>query len=233
MNGKMKIFLTLGIGLIIIAVTLVLFLIGFNGIEKTTLNWLAMTFLLISEVMLIAGLLLSPLYIKTMNAVLITSGVYSTLFAYWIITACLAIFAKVFFADNLRAFISTQLIVFGIVAIVIIALFISAANVKSDDDKIKNRAVILKNSENIAFSLASNPQYRQFKNILDRLYEELKYSDNNAEIADLDQLVFSAMNELAEKLNKVEVDNEDIEKKINSIILHVKERNRAAIQIRN
>ncbi len=231
MSSKVKMWLTLVIGLIIIAITLVLFLLGFSDTEKTALNWLAMSFMLISEVLLIAGLMLLPVYIKNTSGTFASSGVYSTLFGYWLITAILAIFAKAFFNDNVRSFISTQLIVLGSAAIIIIVLFMTASNVKRDDDRITKGAVLLKNSENIAFSLMSNTEYQQFTGILGKLYEEFKYSNKNTEIADTDQQVYSAMSELAEELNKDEVDNRDIEKKVNSIILHLKERNRAVTQI--
>lgn len=126
---KAKIFLTLGIGLAIIAITLVLFLVGFSYTEKTAVDWLAMSFVLVSEVLLITGLVLLPVYKTKIKAALVSSGVYSALFAYWLTTALLAIFAKDF---NIRAFISTQIIALGIVAIIIMALFISAFNVKNN-----------------------------------------------------------------------------------------------------
>lgn len=232
MNSKTKMWLTLGIGLIIIAVTLVLFLVGFSGAEKTNIHWLALAFMLVSELMLIAGSLLLPVYIQAFSAAMFRAGVISTLIIYCIITALLAVFANRFFAGNLSAFISTQVIVLGVVAVIIISLIMNASNVKAADEQLGSGAS-LKNSENIAFSLKSNTSYQEFAGMLGMLYEELKYSDKATSIAELDQTINSSVIELSEELNNdPEITKEMIEEKVNQIILNIKERNRAVMQLK-
>ena len=126
MPDKMKMLLILGIGIIIIAVTLVIFLIGFSSGEKTTLHWLSLLFVLISEVALIGGLILMRVRIETLNATLLKAGITSTLFIYFVITVLLAVF-KPLFAGNLNAFITIQVTMIGIAAAAIMALLISAS----------------------------------------------------------------------------------------------------------
>ncbi len=126
MNHKMKMFLTLGIGLIIIAITLILYFVGFSSTEKTTLSWVAFLFVLIAEIALICGLILMNFRIKSLNETLLKAGILSSLSIYFVITVLLTIF-KGFFAQHMGAFITTQVAVCGIVAIVVMALLISAS----------------------------------------------------------------------------------------------------------
>lgn len=125
MANNRNVVLLLSIGAIIIAVTLVIFLVGISGGEKTTLHWLSLLFVLISEAALIGGLIFMTVRIDTLNTTLLKAGVSSTLFIYFIITVLLAIF-KPLYAAHLNAFITTQVTVAGIAAVIIIALFISA-----------------------------------------------------------------------------------------------------------
>lgn len=126
MPDKMKMLLTLAIGIIIIAVTLVIFLVGFSIGEKTTLHWLSMLFVLISEVALIGGLIFMSIRVERLNETLLKAGITSTLFIYFVITVLLAVF-KPLFAGNLNAFITIQVTMIGIAAAAIMALLISAS----------------------------------------------------------------------------------------------------------
>jgi len=132
MNNKTKIALTTSIGLIIIAVTLVQFFIGFSNdnvvpsSEQLTIKWLALTFMLLSEIALTASLVLLMMPVKELNETLLKAGILPILFGYFALTVLLAVFRS-FFTDHVSAYISTQITILGIVAVIIIAVIISSS----------------------------------------------------------------------------------------------------------
>lgn len=126
MTDRTKVWLILGIGLIMVAITLVLFLLGFSGGEKGTLHWISLLFILIAEAALIAGLVLMTNRSTTLNSTLLKAGLMSTFSLYLIITVLLAVFNPLF-GESINAFVTTQVTICGIAAIVVIALVISAS----------------------------------------------------------------------------------------------------------
>lgn len=124
MNNKIK--MVLGIGSIIIAVTLVWFLIGFSPAEKTTLDWIALLFMLIAEVSFIIGLIILTNRIEALNSIMLKSGIISTLSVYLIATILLAL-CRTFFDQRINAFVSAEITIGGIAAIIIMTLVLSSS----------------------------------------------------------------------------------------------------------
>lgn len=228
MNKRMRLISNLAIGFIVIAVTLVIFFMGFPKDARETLDYAALTFILISEAALFTGLTLLLFHELSESRVLIRSGIISTLLIYWIATVIISLFAKTIFENNVNAFIITQIVLIGIVAIIIISIFLHAAKVQNLDKTIQAKRMLLQNSEDIVISLKNNSKFTLFKSSLDRLYETLKYSDKIVLDIRKDTEISEKIAEFDDQLQNSDVDDlskEDIEKKIDMLIGLIKERN--------
>lgn len=225
MDNKMKMFLTLGAGLIIIILTVVLFS---PGQEKTDLDWIALTSVLISEIALISSFVFMSVHVEKMNSILLKAGFISTSFIYFCITVILAVIREAF-TQNVNGFLNIQLILVGITAIIAIALIISGSNKEVNHE---NDSLLLKNSEMLAFSLRSNHQYRTHEDLLNKLYEEIKYSDKTETVQELDQTINQELISLSAVLKNNPASKDEIEEAIQTILLHLKERNMAALKLK-
>lgn len=228
MSNKMKTISSLAIGLIVIIITLVVYFVGFSSEIRKTIDIAALCFVLISEVAFFAGLIITLNYKEIMSKTYLSSGVISSLFIYLVITVILSLFSRLIFQDNLRGFITTQTIVIGIVLIVIISLIASASKVESVNKKALSDITLMQDSENIAFSLVKDTKLNPYSGGLNRLYEDIKYSDKISFDKTMDREINERLAELSDKLKKGDIDilnEEDINNNINHIISIIKERN--------
>lgn len=104
MSNKGKVLSILGIGLIVCAVTWVAFLVGYTNEQKDTLDYVALTFVLIAEVVLFSGLILILHYQDKMSKVLVTGGLISTLLLYWAGATIISLLSKTLFENNMGGF---------------------------------------------------------------------------------------------------------------------------------
>lgn len=226
-NRKMCI---ISISLIVIVVTLVVFFAGFSKVEKTTLDYLALMFILISEIALFAGLhLLNNKY--SMNKVMINSGAISTLVIYWIVSIVLYLIYKNTHINNIGGFVTAQIILIALVAIIIISLCRVSSSVYASDIKIADARICLQKCETIIFTLKNDSKYETYKKPLNKLYEAIKYSDKTAINNAMDEKINYGITQLSKALKDAydEKDNEEnsisINEKIDNIISLIKERN--------
>lgn len=226
-NRKMCI---ISIGLIVIVVTLVVFFAGFSKVEKATLDYLALMFILISEIALFAGLTLLNNK-SSMNKVMVNSGVISTLVIYWIVSIVLYLIYKNTQINNIGGFVTVQIILISLVAIITISLCRVASSVHASDNKIAEARVCLQKCENIIFTLKNDSKYETYKEPLNTLYEIIKYSDktamNNVIDEKINREILEISNDLKDSYSENDIDNKEnhINEKIDHIISLIKERN--------
>lgn len=227
MGNNAKTAPSLIIGSIIIAVTLVIFFVGFSAGEKTALHWLSLTFVLIAEVALTAGLVVMPLNQPGSSANLVKMGVLTTLVIYFVAAVVLALLAGSVFADNKNGFITTNIVVIGVAATVIIALQVSASSLTGKEGQDPGSDDVLKNSMIKVFSLKSNPDYQEYTPVLDRLYDEFQYRDQHRSLASIDQNIEADVLELADYLSSAgdKRNGQEVEARTSRIIAKIKERN--------
>lgn len=227
MDKRSKVFSNISIGVIVIIITLVLFFVGFEKVEKNSLDYLALMFILVSEVALFAGLILLIINEAPMSSIIIRSGVISTLSIYWLLTIITYLVYKNAYKDIIGGFVAVQLILMALAAIISISLFMAASNVHASNIKIESRRILLQESENIIFNLKNQKTYVLYKNSLDRLYETIKYSDKVASDSTIDEGIKTKIVNLSNNLKENHEDKEAINECIEDIITLVKERNMA------
>lgn len=227
MDKRSKVFSNISIGVIAIIITLVLFFVGFEKVEKNSLDYLALMFILVSEVALFAGLILLIINEAPMSSIIIRSGVISTLSIYWLLTIITYLVYKNAYKDSIGGFVAVQLILMALAAIISISLFMAASNVHASNIKIESRRILLQESENIIFNLKNQKTYVLYKNSLDRLYETIKYSDKVASDSTIDEGIKTKIVNLSNNLKENHEDKEAINECIEDIITLVKERNMA------
>ena len=108
------------IGIIVVAFSLAVFFL--LGIEKTAVNVWALTFLLLSEIVLFGGLIGLRFTGANHSKVFLKSGVTVTLLLYFVATLISALFAGAF-KENLNTFILIELAIIVLFAITIISIF--------------------------------------------------------------------------------------------------------------
>ncbi len=77
MDKRIKVFSNIAIGIMVIIITLVVFFVGFEKVEKSNLDHLALMFILLSEVALFTGLILLLISEAPMSSIIIRSGLMS------------------------------------------------------------------------------------------------------------------------------------------------------------
>ncbi|MBU5674912.1 hypothetical protein KQI88_00595 [Alkaliphilus sp. MSJ-5] len=229
MKNNKRLVANIIICLIIATVTLVTFFVGFSKGERTSFDYASLIFVMISEFALFAGLILLSVNSAYMKTALIRSGIITALSGYWILTTLVSLFFRVIFNDNLGGFITVQIIIMGITAIICITLFIVSSNVQSSNNNISQQNY-LHDGENIAFSLKSNVEFQSYRNHLDELYEILKYSDKISTNAALDREINNKITLLSSYLNDKEMKEVEVNQYIDNIISMIKERNMITLQ---
>jgi len=120
------------IGALVVAFTLAtFFLIDF---ERTTIQWVALMFLLLSEVVLFAGLIGIRSLGAKFSKVFVSAGLSTILFIYFAATLTSVFFANSF-RDRLNNFIWLQVVIIGLFAIVAVAILAFSHKIARDDEK--------------------------------------------------------------------------------------------------
>jgi len=232
MSRKVRTLVTIGIGLIVFIVTLIIFFLGYTNHSKEGIDWLSLIFVLISEIALFGGtsVILSKNY--SSSRMLLVSGIISTLSVYWIVASVLSVFSKNIFKDNIRGFATTQIVILAIALIISIALYAFGINVNEHDSKLEYSRLIMKDCESLAFSLKSNVNFSAYSSLLDKIYEEIKYSDKTKSV-DNEETIYNKIDYLKELLlnNENEPKLEDISIIVDEIVLLTKERNLSLLQL--
>lgn len=232
MSRKVRTLSTLGIGLIVFIVTLIVFLLGYINHSKEGIDWLGLIFVLISEIALFGGttVILSKNY--SSSRMLLVSGIISTLSIYWIVTSVLSVFSNNIFGNNIRGFATTQIIILAIALIISIALYATGINVHENDSKVKYSGLIMKDCESLAFSLKSNSSFSAYSSLLNKIYEEIKYSDKTKSVEN-EEIIYNRIQYLKELLsdNENKPNVEDISTIVDEIVLLIKERNLSVLRL--
>ncbi|MBU5437295.1 hypothetical protein KQI42_04700 [Tissierella sp. MSJ-40] len=228
MSNRNKVLPNIIIGLIIVIATLVIFFIGFSDKGRETIDYVALCFVLISEIALFGGLILILNCKMTMSKAFIRSGIISTLVIYWGITVLISLLLKSMFQNNLRGFVTIQIIIMCIVAIIIIGLLAVASKVHNINQRNIEKTAWMQNNENIVISLITDEKLIPYKQSLNKLYEAIKYSDKISSDITKDKEINVELIELSNELKKGDItllSHHDVEEKVNSILSLLKERN--------
>lgn len=225
MDNIFKRVLTSLIGLVIIAATLIIFFVGFKITEKQTIDYLALTFVLVSEIVLFCTLFILDSFKNIANKVFLYSGIMSTLILYLIITIILSILLPSRLNSNTNAFITVNCIAISLTIIVILSILTVSSKIVEANKKNSSDAA-LNECENIVFSLKNNRRYKEIENQINDLYEVLKYSDKRSFKAEKESEIRTKIIDLSSKIKSTDnITNETITDSIDEIILMIRDRN--------
>jgi hypothetical protein len=212
------------IGGLVLLITLVIFFYGNLNVEKQSIDIVALLLILFSEVVLFGSIAALNLLEGYRDRAFIKSGIISTLFLYWITVTVFSVLARENYVNNISGFVTVHFVVFGIALIISILIAVSYKTISENNEKVINAGVSIKKCEDTAKLLFTNTKYIKYKDMLNEIYEDIKYSDKTVEVAE-DELIFNQLSVLSEKLNSNSIDDsEDIKDSIDITKQIVKQR---------
>ena len=114
------------VGSIVVLFTIIAFFL--LGIERTSLNWLALMFLLLSEGVLFGGLIALRFAGAKHSRVFLTTGITTTLSLYFAVTLVSVLLAG-FFGENLNGFILMELGIIALFAVIIVCVLAASRRI--------------------------------------------------------------------------------------------------------
>lgn len=229
MDKNTKKISSIAIGFIVMAATLAIFFLSNTKTEISYLQWLALIFVLISELMLFLGIVFIVMQDSSSNKVFLSSGMISTLFIYCLITV-ISFFSKNSFENNENGFIIMQIVFIAITAIIIVLINVFAIKVKDTNEKTTDMRLFMNDLEKRLYSLKSNNEYSQYQKVLDNIYEKIKYGDKNGK-SSVDGKIAKFVDELESNLAPVEDNNtSDIIQGIDKLTLLFNQRTNELLQ---
>ena len=215
---------------IVMAITLVIFFIGFGNEQRTAFEYTALLFVLASEISLFSGLSFLASNPGHRNKVLIRSGIVTTLSGYWIIATVISIFSRSLFDGKLNGLISVQAIVVGITAIVCISILQVSQRVEASYATKEGLQEWLRKGEEIIFCLMNEVGAKPYIKELTRLYEEIKYSDKVSTNTSLDKEIHTKISELSTHISDEGTNEKQINHSIEGVLTLIKNRNKITLQ---
>ena len=179
----------LTIGGITLFITLVIFLLGIDK-GKRTIDYISFLFIVLGECITFGTMAFykQPTMISNLS---ITSSIP----VYLVINILFSLMFKNVFADNVSAFAVIHLVLISILAILIIVLsgLLSGIN-KEEENTIKQKAVI-DECERLAQILMLNSKYENHRAKLNKIYDDIKYSDHVSDYKSSE--ILSALNSIS------------------------------------
>lgn len=170
-NGVIRIGI---IGLIVIVFSLAAFFL--LDIERIPLHWWALTFLVLSEVVLFSGLVVMQFSGANHSRVFMKSGVTTTLSLYFVATL-ISVFLANSFQNNSNAFILLELFIIALFAIIIITILAFSRRFRNSDEEIVRARSFMDLCEKRIYTLLVDTKNNTYKEALSTIYETFKYSD--------------------------------------------------------
>ena len=212
------------IGGIVILMTLMIFFFGNAKAEKESIDVAALLLILFSEIVLFGGIIALNLLEGYKDRLFINSGITTILSLYWITATLFSLLARKNYIDNISGFVTVHFVIFGIALIISILIAVSYKTISENNQKLVDAGISIKKCEDTARLLSTNMKYLKYKDELNKMYEDIKYSDKTIEVEE-DKHILNQLSVLSEKLNSnSEDDSEEIKNSIDVIRETVKTR---------
>lgn len=229
MSNAKKVTINIILCLIIMAIVLVVFFIGFSNVSKTRFDYIRLTFVLISVVVLFTGFTLLSMNSDSKNKTLIRVGIGTTLSGYLILTTISSLLWRTVLNDNIDGFVTTQIIIIGVTAIACI-IIMTFSGLQSNNEKRMSSRKWLQDGENIIFSLKNDVKLEAYNKQLEELYETIKYSDKIATNIELDKRINGEITQLSNYLKSKELSESEAIQCLEKVISMLKERNKITLE---
>ena len=219
-------------GIVILAVTLVVFFVGFWYSKKTGIDYLALAFVLIAEAALFVGVGMAVT--NSRDRVFARAGVISTLGLYWLVTTLISILYKPIFGQDYNGLVTVQVIVMALALLAVIAIAAVSLAFRSRDEKEKLNGATLRNCENAVYALKGDPELKEFSKKLGDLYEALKFSDKTVALPSFENEISARVNDLCALLtgSGSEAPSGPAAGSFDEIIALIRQRNMRALQLK-
>ena len=165
-------------GLIVIAVTLVLFFLPGGGRE--TVDWVCLTFLLLAELILFGGGVLADRAANARGGTFFRAGAFSALLICCLVSAAVSLASILWVRPPAAGLVGVQLVVFAVGTVLLIVLSVFGRRVEAAETAEEQALNALRAMEDRARALAGRPSCRPFAAQLERLAEAVRYADGAA-----------------------------------------------------
>lgn len=216
------------VGILTVLATIVLFFTVVK--DRIFITWLGFSFILVAEIILFKGLILIENYAAKTSQIVWRAGGGFVVIAYALLSILISIIYMISVKNSVVRFISFQIFLIIIAAAAMIICFTAANKVKRGSDKVMNSVNELNRIINKIDLLRKNNKGSKYSKLLDKLYDELRYSDISTYV--------TKDNDLEEEVNKLEImlmkqekmENDDIIDMINEMLIMINDRK---IEVKN
>ncbi len=200
MGKTVKTLVFSAVGIAVVAVTLVVFFVGYGARTVPLIAWWSLAFLLFSELALFISVIL--VCSGSGSAAIMRTGIITTFCIYWVLMLLSAFLSPLIFSDDLNAFIIIQVILVTVALILGILFAAMASSLRRREIARSRESVLLESCEKLAFSIVSNAAYHQYAGVLNKLYDEIRFSDKTVSLEE-DEVIFAQLSGLEELLKAV------------------------------
>ena len=197
-------------GGILIFVTVLIYLIACINIIKVPMVLLSFFFVMISEIVAL-------FIIAKVKKEVLRSGIITAAILYLLFTVGLALVFVNFLMLSLTLYIITNVVLMGITGLVVVNLNNFADHVNKSDNETLAAERIMTECEGRIQSYLNDSEYREYKEDLNKIYEDIKYSDISSECG----MEIS----LLQKIEGISENKEDLSEYLQEISFIIKERN--------
>ncbi len=195
MKNKKSILL---IGGITIFITLIIFLLGIED-GKRTIDYISFLFIVLGECITFGTMTFykQPTMISSLT-------ITSIMPVYLAINILFSLIFKNVFADNVLVFVVIHIVLIAILAILIIVLSGLLNGINNDEENTIRQKAVIDECERIAQRLMLNSKYENHRNKLNKIYDDIKYSDHVSDYKSSE--ILSALNSISVCNNDDEID---------------------------
>ena len=186
MKNKKSILLIGGITLFI---TLLIFFLGIeNG--RRIIDYISFLFIVLGECITFGTMAFykQPTMISNLS-------ITSLMPVYLVINILFSLVFKNMFADNISAFVVIHIVLIAILAILIIVLSGLLNGINKDEENTIRQKAVIDECERIAQILMLNSKYENHRNKLNKIYDDIKYSDHISDYKSSE--ILSALNAIS------------------------------------
>lgn len=186
------------IGGIIVFITLLIFCCGLpNG--KEAIDYVALLFILIAE----AGYF-GILYIRKDSTTFSQLAIMPIVTIYSVITILFSLILKNAFTEHITSFVVINIVFMAIAAIVILITGNIVPKGEKSEQKTFEQMGVIRECESKALVLAQNDELLEYRNILEKIYNEIKYNDSVSDYKSGE--ILSALNEISDSKENADLD---------------------------
>lgn len=186
------------IGGIIVFITLLVFCCGIpNG--KYTIDYVALLFILIAE----AGYF-GTLYMRKDSTTFSQLAIMPIITIYSIVTILFSLILKNAFTENITSFVVINIVFIAIAAIVILITGNIIPKVEKAEQKTFEQMAVIRECEAKALVLSQNEKFADYRDILEKIYDEIKYGDSVSDYKSGE--ILSVLNEISDNKENADLD---------------------------